>query len=558
MNRLIFALGFIIVLVSCKKTENTITPPPVVIQEESIKFTTNLDTGIYNVIDTLPLVLTVSSKIPSAGVVYSIAAIWSDSSKQFFKLDTSLNTSNLSLYISGLKKAGNYTLSIIVTSKSTTTNSSSKTIPLLRNNYTLYTSKIPLVINGVSTFNIMSGIDGSVSGTIYTKINGKEHLITSPTLFSSYPLLPALNFVKNGNVWTLENSYSSGSMGAGRNYECIDTTKQTWVISDFGLELSGGNWPGGSIYVVKNNGDQLSYNNISSTRNYYHSVSTGDLNNDGLKDIVGLNMGSIGNLWPGNLHPYIQNIDGSYSEARDLINDGLNTWSMNKGAGAVLVIDLLGDKRPEIIRADYGFNNTYQNQADRYGFVIYSYDYNLGKYTVVKNPGPIGVFANNDRGTTSIKANDFDNDGDLDIAVATEGTNFMGIEIWQNDGQGNFTPTSNKLEFTFDQMQFREFNVIDANNDGFLDIVLIPFAFGKLFRVGGTGSNWGTGGVYLNNLLWMNTNGTFSLYNKQIIVPNIKPAYLKSAKINGQFKFIGLETSVSNASVNLYEIPFIF
>lgn len=548
----------ILFLIACSKTEAPAPAPTPVIQEESIKFTTNLDTGTYNVTDTLPLIINVSSKIPSTGVVFSITTTWTDSSKQIFKLDTSLTVSSLNLNIPGLKKAGNYAVAITVTSKSTATNTTTKLIPLSRNNYTLLTSTIPLLVNGVSTFNIMSGIDGSVSGTIYTKINGKEHLIASPTLFSSYPLLPALNFVKNGNSWSFENSYTTGSMGAGRNYECLDTTKQTWAISDFGLELSGGNWPGGSIYVVKNNGDQLSYTNISSTRNFYHSVSTGDLNNDGLKDIVGLNMGSVGNLWPGSLHPYIQNSDGSYSEARDLINDGLNTWSMNKGGGAVLVMDILGDKRPEIIRADYGFNSTYQNQADRYGFVIYSYDNNLGKFTVVKNPGAIGVYANNDRGTTSIKANDFDNDGDLDIAVATEGTNFMGIEIWQNDGQGNFTPTSNKLEFTFDQMQFREFNVIDANNDGFLDIVLIPFAFGKLFRVGGNGSNWGTGGVYLNNLLWMNNKGTFSLYNKQIIVPNIKPAYLKSAKINGQFKFIGLETNIGNASVNLYEIPFIF
>jgi hypothetical protein len=56
----------------------------------------------------------------------------------------------------------------------------------------------------------------------------------------------------------------------------------------------------------------------------------------------------------------------------------------------------------------------------------------------------------------------------------------------------------------------------------------------------------------------MNNKGSFSLFNKQIIVPNIKPAYLKSGKINGQFKFIGLETNSSNASVNLYEIPFTF
>lgn len=548
----LYLISILLLVLACKKTENAVN------KEESIRFTTNLDTGASSVTDTMLLVITVSSKIPTAGVLYSLTATWLDSSRQIFRLDTVLSSSTFSQSIPGFNRAGNYSLSISVTSKSTPSNSLSKSVSLSRNNYTVYTTSIPLQISGITNSNLMTGIDGSVSGTIFTKINGKERLIVSPTLFFSYPLLPALNFVKNGNTWSFENSYATGSMGAGRNYECMDSINQTWVIADFGLELTGGNWPGGSIFLLKNNGDQLSYTNISSTRNYYHSVSVGDINNDGLKDIIGLNMGSVGNQWPGSLHPYMQNSNGSFSEDRNIINDGLNTWSMNKGAGAVLVVDVLGDARPEIIRADYGFNSSYQSQSDRYSFVIYSYDNTLGKFTVFKNPGPIGVYANNDRGTTSLKANDFDKDGDLDIAVATEGTNFNGIEIWQNDGQGNFTPSANKLEYTFDQMQFREFDVIDANNDGFLDIVLIPFHYGRLFRVGGNGTNLGTGGVYLNNLLWMNNRGAFSTYTKQIIVPNIKPAYLKSAKINGQFKFIGVETNVSNASVNLYEIPFIF
>jgi hypothetical protein len=93
---------------------------------------------------------------------------------------------------------------------------------------------------------------------------------------------------------------------------------------------------------------------------------------------------------------------------------------MNKGAGAVLIAVVMGDKRPEIIRADYGFNPSYQNIADRYSFAIYTYDDNLKKYTVVRDPGPLGIFANNDRGATSIKAADFDNDGDLDLALAIE------------------------------------------------------------------------------------------------------------------------------------------
>ena len=132
MKRVIFALG-ILFLFACTKTEVPVTPPVIVIQEEAIKFTTNLDTGTYNVSDTLPLLVTVSSKLPSTGLLYSILVNWTDSSKQIFKLDTSLSVSSLSLNIPGLKKSGTYSLSVTVTSKSTSTNTLNKSISVVNN-----------------------------------------------------------------------------------------------------------------------------------------------------------------------------------------------------------------------------------------------------------------------------------------------------------------------------------------------------------------------------------------------------------------------------------------
>ena len=107
MNKIIFALGILFVF-ACSKTEVPVIPPTPVAQEEAIKFTTNLDTGTYNVSDTLPLVVTISSKLPSTGLLYSILVNWTDSSKQIFKLDSSLTVSSLNLNIPGLKKSGNY------------------------------------------------------------------------------------------------------------------------------------------------------------------------------------------------------------------------------------------------------------------------------------------------------------------------------------------------------------------------------------------------------------------------------------------------------------------
>lgn len=133
MKRLIFALGCLLAI-ACAKTDNgTNTPQRIVVQEEPIKFTTNLDTGTYNVTDTLPLAVSISSKLPTSGVIYSISATWADSSKQIYKIDTTLSQSSLNLNIPGLKKSGNYIITITITSKSSGSNSSNKLITVVNN-----------------------------------------------------------------------------------------------------------------------------------------------------------------------------------------------------------------------------------------------------------------------------------------------------------------------------------------------------------------------------------------------------------------------------------------
>ncbi|NBU06001.1 MAG: hypothetical protein EBT39_06580, partial [Sphingobacteriia bacterium] len=132
MKKTIIALGLIF-LFACSKKEVAIEPPIIAVQEEAIKFSTNLDSGTFNVADTLPILITVSSKIPPAGIIYSILTTWTDSAKQIFKLDTTLTAASLSLNIPGLKKTGNYSLSITIRSKSTSSNTFNKSIEVFNN-----------------------------------------------------------------------------------------------------------------------------------------------------------------------------------------------------------------------------------------------------------------------------------------------------------------------------------------------------------------------------------------------------------------------------------------
>jgi len=141
MRKLVFALGILFIF-SCTKTEKT-TTTPVAIQEEAIIFSTNLDTGTYNVADTLPLTISVSSKLPNTGILYSIVATLTDSSKQIFKLDTASSSSSLVLNIPGFKKSGNYSLSLILTSKSSSTNTTRKILNVRCNILSIPTMRKP-------------------------------------------------------------------------------------------------------------------------------------------------------------------------------------------------------------------------------------------------------------------------------------------------------------------------------------------------------------------------------------------------------------------------------
>lgn len=128
-----------IFICACSKSEPTssnpqASTPPAAITEENIKFLTNIDSGYFINNDTLTLSITVSSKVPSAGFIYSILTTWADSSKLVSKIDTATNQSNISILLPGFNKIGKYTISITVTSKNTASNTLNKSLAVLNNN----------------------------------------------------------------------------------------------------------------------------------------------------------------------------------------------------------------------------------------------------------------------------------------------------------------------------------------------------------------------------------------------------------------------------------------
>lgn len=66
MKRAILILGILYAFACTKTDAPVVTPTPTtpVVQEEAVKFSTNLDTGTLYFTDTIPLVITVNSKAP--------------------------------------------------------------------------------------------------------------------------------------------------------------------------------------------------------------------------------------------------------------------------------------------------------------------------------------------------------------------------------------------------------------------------------------------------------------------------------------------------------------
>jgi len=107
MKNVIFILGVMLVI-SCTKTE--VPSPTPTIQEESIKFSVSPDVTSNNYLlikDTFDLTISINSKIPSQGIIYSVQVMRTDSNLTVFKLDTISTQLSTNIKATGFNIKGN-------------------------------------------------------------------------------------------------------------------------------------------------------------------------------------------------------------------------------------------------------------------------------------------------------------------------------------------------------------------------------------------------------------------------------------------------------------------
>jgi hypothetical protein len=509
MKKIIVILG-VLFTYGCTKTEAPSTPPLVLNQEESIKFTTNLDSITYSIADSISLVLTVSSKIPSNGLIYLVNSTWVDSNKLVFKIDTILSQSSLSINIPGLSKSGTYNLSISVTSKSTSTNFSNK-------NFTIFKRYSNGNYEKQSSLNQKTGwfqtnkkfvgnfwIDSSlVVRNLFVSSSGQiqfgDYIPNLPSFFSNRPTMFYSDLNGDGRLDVINNYWAApfgkdipGYYAAWeyeksgyKNPQVIQglTAVRKFIFNDYLnsgktgiLMASSGSdappFPGDYVQIVNFNNDlSMSLTNINEVKGYYHTGASADIDNDGDVDIL---MYSGGSQTVKSGPVYFENLgNGNFKYVSDLIT-GLGYSMYNKNNYYTIeLFDVNLDGFTDIILGGSPGNSL----DSKILWGSSTHKFSTTNATVL--PSKI----NSGSSIMDISFMDYDKDGDLDILMLSEiEYKGFGIELFENQSGKYTNVTSNRID-TYNKpntLWVSWIRIIDIDNDGDIDIVGDGFNYKNL------------------------------------------------------------------------------
>ncbi len=360
---------------------------------------------------------------------------------------------------------------------------------------------------------------------VHMESNGQEYIIHNPSarlVGNTFEHVPPIQMKKVGDRWVLDKIYKDIKIGNSRNVDIINNN--TYLVSD-AAELPGGVGVDGQDYLVTMSGGDLSWTKINQDKRWSHDISGGDLNGDGLMDVVSASPLSI----------YLQNSNGSFTKRDDLYK-----WEQRISAFAVEIVDVFGDKTPEIITGGYYGSG---NPDEKNNLAIYSFNKETNRFEIVFDNKTPNLFFNEDLGATSIEVHDFNKDGKKDIVIARE-SHFNSkptrtIEVWENKVSGDKCEFGylDKIIYTQDQLDFTEFICKDVNNDGNIDIILNGNGRGSLLRLENNSK------FRLNHLIHLNDGkGKFNSFSGRDLNVDGDPDYLYPIIRNNKLSFFGTKT----------------
>jgi hypothetical protein len=479
-------------------------------KEDSLKFSSNLDSMVLsNLNETLQLKIGITSKMPTAGLNYSIQVNWLDNSTQIFKVDTSTNVSSLNLNLNGFKNVGNYSISVTITSKSNSKNTINKVYSGTRCVSWVVDSIFTPFPNQVAQFK-NARMQGRM---IFFNRNNIENFIVGGAQWfgnTNHILYPPLWFNKPAQKWNLVQELSTVDVSDIRNWRFLEDGSG-FVITETGPEWPDIPWPFGNMYVARFQGSGLSWTKVNQNKSFYHDVAAGDINGDGIIDIVGSHLGTRdGNN--DNPHIYLGKSDGSFQELVNVLPTTPSDYDDAPSGGDVEIYDIDGDGQNEII--NFGaYPNVYSIQYNKYDKV--SKLFNKKLYFKGDNPMNIPTTyddsklkfnnLNNFKGYMPVgkRFQDFNNDSKMDFISESDG-----MTIWYGQGNSSFMPVRVNTQGVQDPLTqlpiFPNYNMsgyqlIDLESDGDPDVIPYVLNFGNKNNLSE---------IDLSRMIFLNDNGT--------------------------------------------------
>lgn len=396
----------------------------------------------------------------------------------------------------------------------------------------------------------------NVSGPFHFKSDDENYMFYPGTVFwgenkpnskDEIESSPSHSLKRVNGKWEYFKTYEDVKFWGARNFEILENHIVVGDGNEIGQE--GTDWDGDTYYgeILTQGEIKWTKVNDNNNRGFYHGSTIGDLNGDGYMDIGGAPGQWFEDQQEWRLKIFIQNANGTFTNNDAILDFG----DIHNLPFTLDFANVFGDSKDEIITADYGggdpFTNPELNQIK-----IFSFDEDDNKYKLHWKSSSSTAFYDIGMGATSIKVYDFDNDGIQDISVAREDQQGNSFEIWKGNGDGTFVPHFSTPIWNENELQFREFLLMDVNNDNSMDIVLRPFHYGSLYRNNPVWWNvYQNNGIKLNSLIWLNNqDGTFSNYDTEelkiegMLVDNVHP-YME----NGILHFTGTFTTEEG---NLY------
>ncbi len=222
---------------------------------------------------------------------------------------------------------------------------------------------------------------------------------------------------------------------------------------------NGGNYsdPGKleSSRVFLNQGPDVQFlevtDQIFGTNKFYARViKSQDLNKDGITDFF------IGNTFHTQSELYFGTGDGKFNRVTDT-----HLPKMLASIGDVEFGDVDDDGDLDIILSDWGPGSNMDNAGGQTMLWINDGAGEFQNVTQTQMPDILIQFS------WDLEFIDFDNDFDLDIAISCKRCG--GSRLFENDGKGSFVERPIIPAYTNNY----EFEVIDVNKDGFLDLVTV-------------------------------------------------------------------------------------